>query len=1226
MEMAGPRTVRAEGPGSIAIGGDAVNSIFVTGGVNQFFVGQYERLAEAYIAVEPLYRELQIAQFTGRSWLLDAIDAFVDGHDRGYVVLEAEAGMGKTAFMLWMSKQRGCVHHFVRLMVDPDDVGAAMRNLTAQLIRSWDLQGRAVGGLLPPAASRPDFFQEVLTEAADKRDALYPEEPIVIVVDGLNETKPRAGQNPLGLPQDLPPGVYFLVSQRTVHVPLVTTVPRTVVRLTPDSPENLDDMRQYLTMAAAWPDIARRLAAGGIAPTDFVERMTLQCGGVWLVLRYVLAEVRAGTRPPDELPSLPKGLWRYYAQFWGEWRRVHEEDWADVDLPLLAALTASRELASVDFLCKLAGIRTAHGINRAAQLFSDAWRPFLRTQEDSEGERYEAFHSSLVEFVAGEVEIEGLESAERAFVRLLSGASRRMHRQISDQYLEAWGGLTAGLPLLRDREAADIDGGYGRRQLVGHLIQSGADVTLHALLALEWEQSTVGTATGSSAMNVWYEVHRRLHAYGAYARDVQRAWRFVEDQPGAPSTQEGTSGRMVLELRYAVISASVNSLAGNIPADLLVLLLESKVISVPDALELAHEVPDGTARAEALTSLVPHVPDQARAEALRAALANVQAVSDGYWRVGELARLLPLLGAEHQQDALRIATGMVDPYDRAVALGLLGRAADGEEEFSLSPGHESDLTSASGLSASGTFVNVYLRRGAHAVTSLLTGTAFPDGKVLTAAEALAATRFVRHPRSRALMLTNYARAVAPESRREILQTALEVSTTIADEGAVGETLRRIALVLAAQQAEDPQKWVQHAIDCAFGIAEPAEQAKALLALVGMAPPALRTDVMDLGLAAVAEISDEQARTEILRHHADLLVEPFRNGQLPDVVIRLDNVGRLLVLSALAGHLGDTEREELLAQMLADMSRESEDDGAKVLTEIAGRLPSKLLGPARTAVLDIHDPEVRGRVWAEVAARAFGLSGSEVSFEDIREIDDPFWKSLAQLLASRNRARAAPGGSEAGLPNEPGLLPWRVEALAASGRVDAAFALCDAVAEPGERAVLLMRMAAGAGDASLGHRNPLEEARHALDAVSDGGHRSRLTCELALATARAGRPAVALQIVQQVTDNRSRCAAVRGIARMLASDMAEEALSTARDISDRELRAEALSALTGLVADARPNLLEDHVREVLHLLAESSRSFLLGAMQDLLPALPVLAGPAGLLQVASDLTAVARWWP
>ncbi len=149
------QTVGAEGAGSIAVGRDAINSIFVTGGVNQFFVGQYERLVDAYLSPQSLYRELDLDDFVGRAWLVQELDAFVAERDRGYLVLEAEAGMGKTAFMAWLARERRYVHHFVRLMPDPDDIGPALRSMAAQLIRAWDLQDRAVGGVLPPNARAP---------------------------------------------------------------------------------------------------------------------------------------------------------------------------------------------------------------------------------------------------------------------------------------------------------------------------------------------------------------------------------------------------------------------------------------------------------------------------------------------------------------------------------------------------------------------------------------------------------------------------------------------------------------------------------------------------------------------------------------------------------------------------------------------------------------------------------------------------------------------------------------------------------------------------------------------------------------------------------------------------------------------------------------------------------------------------------------------------------------
>ncbi len=397
-----PVQVSAEGAGSIAVGGDAINSIFVTGGVNQFFIGRFERLRDAYLSPASLYRELQMDAYAGRAWLAAAIDDFVAESDRGWLLIEAEAGLGKTAFIAWVARERRYVHHFVRLMPNADDVGAALRSLAAQLIRAWDLQHLAVGGVLPPNASRPDFFADLLFEAATRRDADRPGEPIVIAVDGLHETVAPPGQNPLGLPADLPPGVYVVATQRTSYVRLTVVTPRRVVRIRADGAENLADMRAYLDAVSTEPVLRQRLEAAGVSPAELVERLVGWSRGMWLVLRYALAELRNGTRAPDDLTTLPVGLWQYYAGFWNDWQRGHREQWTTVDLPLLATLTAVQEPVAVELLCAMSG---SSDVDHAGTLVGDAWRPFLQVQESGDGEeRYAAFHDTLVEFVGGRVD------------------------------------------------------------------------------------------------------------------------------------------------------------------------------------------------------------------------------------------------------------------------------------------------------------------------------------------------------------------------------------------------------------------------------------------------------------------------------------------------------------------------------------------------------------------------------------------------------------------------------------------------------------------------------------------------------------------------------------------------------------------------------------------------------------------------------------------------------
>ena len=566
-------SVRAEGAGSISVGRDAINSIFVTGGNNQFFIGQFERLQDAYLNPASLYRELQLDAFAGRAWLAAAIDDFVAANDRGWLLIEAEAGMGKTAFIAWVARERRYVHHFVRLMPDADDSGVALRSLAAQLIRAWDLQRIAVGGVLPPNAHRPDFFAELLFQAAAQRDAVRPGEPIVIAVDGLHETVPPAGQNPLGLPADLPPGVYLVATQRTSYVPLTVVTPRGVVRIHPEGAENLADVRSYLHAASADPLLRQRLEAAGVSPAEFVDRLAGWARGMWLVLRYVLAELRSGTRPIDDLSSLPVGLWQYYARFWADWQRSRSEHWSAVDLPLLATLTAVQEPVSLDLLCRLSG---SQDVDRAAMLVGDAWRPFLQVPDEAADgeERYAAFHDTLVEFVGGRVDPASLTTVERSFVRTLARAQRAAHQRIAERYLTAWGGLPDRLPGLYD-DTAMIDDGYGLRQLISHLAAASDDATLHALMELEWPGGNVPATAPTS--NAWYETHRSRRAFAGYALDVERAWAQAERSSSVPAANQLPTGQraLALELRYALMAASVNSVAANVPADLLALLVDN---------------------------------------------------------------------------------------------------------------------------------------------------------------------------------------------------------------------------------------------------------------------------------------------------------------------------------------------------------------------------------------------------------------------------------------------------------------------------------------------------------------------------------------------------------------------------------------------------------------------------------------------------------------------------
>ncbi|GAA3446532.1 hypothetical protein [Planomonospora venezuelensis] len=1178
-------TVRAEGAGAIAIGGDAINSIFVTGGANQFFIGQYERLVEAYLNPRALYRELRLDQFTGRAWLLRAIDDFLATNDRGYLVIEAEAGMGKTAFMAWLARERRYVHHFVRLMPDANDVGVALRNMAAQLIRAWDLQPMAVGGVLPASASRPDFFEEVVYEAAGKRDEIRPGEPIVIVVDGLNETAAPPGRNPLALPVELPEGVYVVVSQRTVHIPLAVATPRRVLRIRAGSPENLADLRAYLETAVTEPALAARLADAGVAPQDLVRQLVTRSAGVWLVLRYVLAELRNGTRTPDDLGSLPVGLWHYYARFWSEWQRTHEDTWPEMDLPLLVTLTAVQEPLTLDALCRLSGFPDSE---RAARLVGDAWRPFLQVEEGTQ-ERYAAFHDSLGEFVAGKIDSSALTSAERPFVARLSAAQREAHDRIAERYLTAWGGLEGGLPGLRG-EVADMDGGYGLRHVVHHLAAAGADAVLHRLMELEWpREEAVDPVDASPAANAWYEVHRARRTFAGYALDVRRAWARAE-----------RSGTLALELRYALVAASVNSMAGNVPSELLLLLVDNGVATAGQALELARGITEPQARAEALTALLPVLTGETRAETVREALASVQLVPDGYWRAGELVRLAPAAGPDHRDDLLRIATGLSRDYDRSISLRFLSAEPERRTTEPVPTAFSFDPADPQ------VFAAQYLQRTRRGVATLLQGIGADPGEETSAHRHVAASRFVRDPRWRAELLTASAHTAPSDARGDILRAALSISLMAGDRDALNAALASVAARLAA--AGD----VPAALACISEIRDPEGLTRALFAVSAQAPPPQRAEITRRAAGTAGRIADPAVRGQILRQHAAQL-----EGDLDDLLGSLGADWRASVWAAMGERNHD---EDLLAKALSTAVAATEPGRARVIAELIPHLPSPLLATAHAAVGALEDPEQRDHGMTVLAARMGGLARLGDLDGIVSSISDAHWLTEALYRAGCGLAAAGQDGPAALIAARIASPPHRAEVLARAGRPAEAFAVADGSADPGERIAVLLRI----GETGDQDRDGIAHARTALADVGDPVLLAPLANAVSLALAESGRPEAALDVVRMLPEEK-RAAALAPLA-PYAGDAVGEAAGLARTLRDPVSRARVLAGLMGpLVASGAPDI-QGHLRETLRTLATGTRAQLLEAVPDLLPGLVEAAGLQGLADLGAAITSAHRWWP
>ncbi|QFZ20349.1 hypothetical protein [Saccharothrix syringae] len=183
MRRPGQRAAPVVGQSATAIGSTVVQAggDVITGDV---FVGRFARLRDVWLDPRPVFDEVGTEHFVGRDWLVAGVDRFLRHHDRGYVLVEAAAGLGKSAFTAWPARARDWPCHFTRRRRGRV-AATALRNLAVQLIARFDLDERfAPGGLLPETAGEPGWFEQVLVEAAEVARAAG--EPLVVVVDGLD--------------------------------------------------------------------------------------------------------------------------------------------------------------------------------------------------------------------------------------------------------------------------------------------------------------------------------------------------------------------------------------------------------------------------------------------------------------------------------------------------------------------------------------------------------------------------------------------------------------------------------------------------------------------------------------------------------------------------------------------------------------------------------------------------------------------------------------------------------------------------------------------------------------------------------------------------------------------------------------------------------------------------------------------------------------------------------
>ncbi|XZN90320.1 MAG: ATP-binding protein [Microcoleus sp.] len=329
--------------------------------------------------------------FTGRRFVFAAIAEFLQKNPKGYFVLEADPGVGKSSIMakLVLLLKRRCVAHFNSQSQGIVRAEQFLENACTQLIRGFQLNYPQ----LPENATRDgNFLSRLLGEVSAKLGG----KKLIIVVDALDEVDSSLQgrvSNVLYLPDALPDNVYFIVSKRPESLHLPSN--HHVFDLMQYSAESLADVKVYIDKRTGnSASIQSWINRQNLQREQFVEAVAQKSQNNFMYLRYVLNDIDSGKYSDVNLEDLPKELKGYYEKHWARMEMaIPDKELRRRKLKVIYLLTKTRKPVCCDILADFAEEDALD-----VQEVLDDWEQFLRSSGDSPPD-YSIYHASFQRFL-----------------------------------------------------------------------------------------------------------------------------------------------------------------------------------------------------------------------------------------------------------------------------------------------------------------------------------------------------------------------------------------------------------------------------------------------------------------------------------------------------------------------------------------------------------------------------------------------------------------------------------------------------------------------------------------------------------------------------------------------------------------------------------------------------------------------------------------------------------
>ena len=329
--------------------------------------------------------------FVGRSYVFEAIQSFIDNNRKGYFTIIGDPGQGKSAILAKYVKDTGCVAHFNVQLQGINRADQFLTSICRQLVIRY---GLPYDSLPPNATQNSEFLSQLLAHVASKVNG----QAVVIAVDALDEVDSDSYRdaNILYLPPQLPAGIYFILTQRRVDVPLTVYEPAQSLSLLDEQyqADSEQDVRTYIQNRINDSDTLRqRIDERQESVLDFTNKLTEKSELNFMYLRYILQDIENGLYKDLDLERFPYGLKGYY-EF--HWRRMGMMDSPQPTekIKIVYILAEVCQPVSAQKICDF----SSEDGSKVEEVIKE-WKQFLHNFRKNGQIRYSVYHSSFRDFL-----------------------------------------------------------------------------------------------------------------------------------------------------------------------------------------------------------------------------------------------------------------------------------------------------------------------------------------------------------------------------------------------------------------------------------------------------------------------------------------------------------------------------------------------------------------------------------------------------------------------------------------------------------------------------------------------------------------------------------------------------------------------------------------------------------------------------------------------------------